>query len=132
MQREYSRRKEVYDRKIEGEPYHVGDQVWLYSPAVPRGHSRKFHKPWMGPFKIVKVMNEMVYRIQYVNQPRKLIVVHFNRLKPYKTNHQFGMEDASSQSKVDPPDDEVTEVWYQIQQPEQHTERQGRNNEPLY
>ena len=78
MQQEYSRRKDSYDQKIEGKPYDVGDLVWLHSPAVPRGRSRKFHKPWVGPFKIVKVVSKLVYRIQYSNKPRKRFVVHFN------------------------------------------------------
>ena len=89
MQHEYSRRKEVFDQKIEGNPYQVGDLVWLYSPAVSRGHSRKLHKPWVGPFKIAKVLSELVYRIQHFNLPRKRFVMHFNHLKPYKATNEF-------------------------------------------
>ena len=31
----------------------MGDLVWLHSPVVPRGSSRKLHHPWTGPYKIV-------------------------------------------------------------------------------
>ena len=31
------RQKQIYDRKVEGAPYAVGDKVRLHSPAVPRG-----------------------------------------------------------------------------------------------
>ena len=40
--------KELYDQKRDGDPYKVGDLVWLYSPVVPRGSSRKLHHPWIG------------------------------------------------------------------------------------
>ena len=54
----------------------------LHEPAVPRGRSRKFHRPSKGPFKIVKVLGPTVYRIQDCTHPRRKKVVHFNRLKP--------------------------------------------------
>ena len=33
------RQKTLYDRKVAGAPYCVGDLVWLHSPAVARGSS---------------------------------------------------------------------------------------------
>ena len=32
----------------------VGDLVWLHSPAVPRGRSRKLHCPWKNPIESLK------------------------------------------------------------------------------
>ena len=77
------RQKEVYDRHLEGSPYQVGDSVWLHCPAIPRGRSRKFHRPWQGPFEVIKVISDVVYRIRRCSSPRQRLVVHFNRLKPY-------------------------------------------------
>ena len=37
--------EEYYNRKIHGAPYDKGDLVWLFSPVVPRGQARKFHRP---------------------------------------------------------------------------------------
>eukprot|EP00731_Ephydatia_muelleri_P002224 Em0001g2224a len=34
---EHNRQKALYDVKVHGAPYQVGDWVWLHSPAVPRG-----------------------------------------------------------------------------------------------
>ena len=42
-----------------------------------------FHRPWQGPFKVVKKIGNVVYRIQHVQNPRKRVVVHANRLKRY-------------------------------------------------
>ena len=61
--------KEVYDRKKRSHPYVVGDCVFLRDPVVPRGFSRKFHRPWKDPFKIVKVLGPTVYRIHECECP---------------------------------------------------------------
>ena len=84
--RKYSRKeqlhqKEVYNRHVKGDSYHVNDMVLLHCPAIPRGLSRKFHKPWQGPYRVVKIIGPTVYRIADCTNPRKKKVVHFNRLK---------------------------------------------------
>ena len=81
--------KELYDRKRHGDPYKVGDLVWLHSPVVPRGSSRKLHHPWTGPYKIVKQLSDVTYRIQSCRGRRCRLVVHFNRLKPSPDDMRF-------------------------------------------
>ena len=45
--------KNLYDeRQNERQCYQKGDFVWLHCPAVPRGHSPKFHRPWQGPYEV--------------------------------------------------------------------------------
>ena len=78
------RQKTLYDQKAWGAPYCVGDLVWLHCPAVTRGHSRKFHRPWQGPYEVVKVITDVLYRIQQVKHPRRRVVVHYNHLKAYQ------------------------------------------------
>ena len=82
VKHQQSHQKEYYDRGRRGDPYIVGDIVMLHEPAVRRGNSRKFHRPWKGPFKVVKVISSTVYRIQNCEHSRGRKVVHFNRLKP--------------------------------------------------
>ena len=74
--------KQFYDRGARGSPYQVGDIVSLHDPVVKKGHSRKFHRPWKGPFKVVKLLGSTTYRIQDCKNSRKRKVVHFNHLKP--------------------------------------------------
>ena len=38
---EHKRQKAIYDEKIHGKPFDLGDNVWLHSPAIPRGQSKK-------------------------------------------------------------------------------------------
>ena len=56
--------------------------MWLHSSVVPRGASRKFHHPWMGPYKIIKKLADVTYRIQNCRERQHQLVVHFDRLKP--------------------------------------------------
>ena len=49
----------------------MNDFVFLHNPAVKRGRSKKFHKPWQGPFKVVEVLGPSVYRIADGDNPRK-------------------------------------------------------------
>ena len=88
FQSEAKRQKEIYSKKVHGNQFNQGDLVWLHSPVVPRGQSRKLHCPWTGPFKVVKRLSDAVYRIQDTRPKRKRsrIVVHFDRLKPCTSN----------------------------------------------
>eukprot|EP00731_Ephydatia_muelleri_P002752 Em0001g2752a len=48
-----------------------------------KGMSRKMHKPWKGSFKVKTVLGPVTYRIVNCEHPRKRLVVHNNRLKPF-------------------------------------------------
>lgn len=85
------RQKEFYDIKKSGRPYKKDDLVLLLVKAVPLGQSRKFYKQWSGPWKVVTVISDVDYRIQYIGttsdknrtgRRRKVRkIVHFNQLK---------------------------------------------------
>ena len=75
------RQKDLYDRKVHGKPYNVGELVWLHSPAMPRGQARKLRRPWTGPFRVVRRISEATYRIENVWTRRQRLVVHFDRCK---------------------------------------------------
>ena len=64
MQGAHKRQKLNYDKRATKGLYRVHDQVWLHNPVVPRGSSRKLHYPWQGPFKIVKRIGNVLYKIQ--------------------------------------------------------------------
>ena len=46
----------------------------------------------------MKALNDVVYKIRNVDAPRKKLVVHFNRLKPYKYNSDQNDEARSEDS----------------------------------
>jgi len=53
----------------------------LFNPVIPRGSFKKFHKPWTGPYQVVKKLSENNYHIKNTRRPFKVKVVHFDRLK---------------------------------------------------
>ena len=83
---EHQRQKAIYDKKAHGRPYEKGDLVWLFSPAVPRGHSRKLHHPWKGPFVVVDKIGITTYKIKPSRNSGKCQIIHFDRLKPCAPN----------------------------------------------
>ena len=86
------RQKEIYDQRVHGKPFATGDLVWLHSPAVPRGQSRKLHRPWSGPYRVVSKLSEVTYRIQNTRARRQRLVVHFDCLKVCPPNKRLGEE----------------------------------------
>ena len=66
----------------------------LHSTVIPRGHSRKLHCPWTGPYKVINKLSDIIYRTQRCHG-RKRLVVHFNRLKSCPLN----IRDNSRQSQ---------------------------------
>ena len=86
-----SHQKDVYDArcKRKSRPYKVGDLVWLEEKAVPWWMN--FYCPWSGPWRVVKVISDVSYRIQSEEVARlrarrkTRLIVHFNRLKPYRS-----------------------------------------------
>ena len=81
LQTAHEIRKAYYDKKVHGKSFAEGDLVWLFSPAVPRGQSKKIHHPWSGPYRIIEKMSECDYKIKKLTGRKTVRVVHFNRLK---------------------------------------------------
>ena len=75
------RRNALFNRKVLGPLYREGQKVLLHSPVVPVGES--FFCPWKGPYVIIQDINDVTYRIE---DPltKKQLVVHYDRLKPFK------------------------------------------------
>ena len=70
MSHKLDRQKEFYNKKVHGQPYSAGDLVWLHSPVVPRGQAKKLHRPWTGPYRVVRRICDTSYRIQHIQACR--------------------------------------------------------------
>ena len=99
------RHKTLYDRKVHGPTFEVGDKVWLYSTVVPSDSHRKLHHPWTGPYEVMSKLSDVNYKIALIGGNDKTFIVHFDRLKrctpgsrpsvhcnqhPCAPNHQVG------------------------------------------
>jgi len=71
--------KRFYDRKAKTRHFDVNDLVYLYTPALKAGQTKKFQKFWSGPYTLIRKISELNY--ETVGQDDKKIVVHLNRLK---------------------------------------------------
>ena len=79
---QHQRQKELYNNSSNGDPFKVGDMVWLHCLAVPCGKFPKLHCFWWGSYRMHKVVSDVLYNISLRDRPRKHQVVHFDRLKP--------------------------------------------------
>lgn len=83
------RMKEQYDVRAQDGGYKLEDLVWLYNPKRRRGCSPKLERNWDGPYKVLKKISDVIYRIMKMpNGKRK--IVHYNRLAPYLGQNHYG------------------------------------------
>ena len=66
--------KHSYDRNQKPITYLPGTFVWLYSPKVPNGVSKKMFCKVTGPYYITLTMNHDTYRIRDVTKTRNTAV----------------------------------------------------------
>jgi hypothetical protein len=92
--------KRLYDRKAKPREFKVQDLVYLYNPAIKPGLSKKFAKPWSGPWQITKKISELNYEI--IDQKGKRQVGHVNRLKK-SFNWELWKRNWSKDSKKNAP-----------------------------
>ena len=123
------RQKAVCDKRKVGGAYGVGEWVWLHCPAFPRGKSPKLHSYWKGPYKIIKVLGNVLYLIQHRDSSRKKAVVHFDRLKPCaRRADQEELEQQPVPVQTDPQGthrlDDEEENWIQVSTQEDNAEQE--------
>ncbi|GFW23496.1 integrase core domain protein [Trichonephila clavipes] len=74
--------KTRYNARATGHNFQKGDKVWLWNPKRRKGLSPKLQTNWEGPYTVLKILNDVVVRIQ--KSPHlKPKVIHYNRLAPY-------------------------------------------------
>jgi len=57
------RNRKHYDRRAKPCSFANGDYIYLHNPARKLGLSQKFHKYWVGPYKITAEISELNYEI---------------------------------------------------------------------
>ncbi len=83
----HRQQKAYYDLKVHGDPYEVGDLVWLWQETPPPGQSRKFYRPWRGPFEVIEVLSPANCILRDPDDPNAAeFTAHFNKLKVYNAD----------------------------------------------
>ncbi|UYV68169.1 hypothetical protein LAZ67_5003238 [Cordylochernes scorpioides] len=69
--------------KTSHKTFKEGEMVWLHNPQRKKGLSPELQYQWEGPYKIIKCLNDVIFRIQKtpMSKPK---VVHCNRLAPFR------------------------------------------------
>ncbi|KAF6202427.1 hypothetical protein GE061_004826 [Apolygus lucorum] len=68
-----------YNKKTSRRSFQVGEWVYLHDPMMKAGKTRKFARPWKGPYKIVGVPSKLNLVILIRGKQKR---VHVNRVKP--------------------------------------------------
>ena len=76
------RRNALYNRKVHGPVYKEGDCLLFHYPVTQPGCSSKLSSHWRGPYRIIKCLNEVNYKIEEIGIGKHLIV-HYDQLKRY-------------------------------------------------
>ena len=66
-QREQSRQKEYYDSlHLDPSVLKVGVEVMLHVPKSQRSLSKEFRDKWIGPYRIIEVVSQNLYRLCHI------------------------------------------------------------------
>ena len=82
LRRSQGRQKQQHDLHANAAPLRPVDRVLLHNPQLRRGRSRTFHKPWRGPYRVVREPRYpgVTYAIRDESNGR-VVIAHRNRLK---------------------------------------------------
>ncbi|XP_067639050.1 uncharacterized protein [Eurosta solidaginis] len=79
-----SKMKHRYDKENNSQGFREGNLVLLYNPHRRKGVPSKFRCSWEGPYKVVKKISDIIYRIQAIGKSRNRRVVHLAMLAAFR------------------------------------------------
>ena len=71
----------ISDEVLYENPYHAGDRVWLYTPVVKEGKSKKLVCFWKGPYEVKEIISPVNCIVDIGSNNRYR--VHISRLKTF-------------------------------------------------
>jgi len=78
--------KRNYVKRLAGKPFTIDDSIWLHNVRRKKGMNAKLDVPLEGPYLVISVLPDVVYRIQKSVKAESK-VIHADRLKPYLGSH---------------------------------------------
>ena len=83
----FERAKRRYDQRVREVRFKLNSYVWYYCPRLHAGRGRKFRKLTDGPYRIIRVLNDVNYVIQK-NPGSRPQICHVDRLLRYEGETQ--------------------------------------------
>ena len=78
-------RHQQYQKKVQNfRKYKIGDLVWITATSRRVKKSRSLSPRWTGSYTIIQPLSDVVYLLQRC-RGKKVISVHHDRMKPYKS-----------------------------------------------
>ncbi|XP_071833748.1 uncharacterized protein [Apostichopus japonicus] len=75
--------------------FHVGDTVYLYTPTIKPGQTKKLAKPWKGPYYIVELPSKIHVRLRRPDNKAVPGLIHVNRIKQAVVRPNQGPDDTT-------------------------------------
>ena len=83
-----SKMTEYYDKRSKPYTYEVGDRVWIRSPQVNPGTTKKFRDKYIGPYILTTRTSENTFKVKREGgDVESDVALHSNRFKPCVTRY---------------------------------------------
>ena len=102
-QRAQQKMKAYYDKTARMPSFEIGQRVWVYTPRVKRGLSKKLAHLWFGPYRIIDKMSPVHFRLRTEENRKVTTMVHANRMKLFIDPND---------RPIEPPDEDDTNDPY--------------------
>ena len=99
--------KKFFDRQVQDQPrYNIGDYVLLRSEHIAiTSPSKKLGPKFLGPFRIISKLSDLVYQLKLPTTLRIHNVFHVAVLEPYRSDTISGRRQVSPPPVVTPAGD---------------------------
>ena len=81
-----SRSKSYNKTKRQSISYQIGDYVMIDVHRQQIGNVKKFRPSWIGPFEIVKIIDDKQFHVSEVGNEKNVQKVNIRFIKPYKSS----------------------------------------------
>lgn len=75
--------------KIERFQFPIGSLCYLLKPNIKSNLSKKLRPKYLGPFRIIDRLSPVNYVLRSLDNPRKTLRSHVNRMSPFEPRHSY-------------------------------------------
>ena len=128
------KQRKYYNVHLTYYQYKKGDIVYYHYPIKDKKSSKDNYYPWKGPYFIVQVLSDCLYRIQAgPNKPSQ--VIHHNKLKKGRcreTPDTSWIDNVTFHNVPKPQTSETTDVTSNVDRPRRFVKSPNRYGDWLY
>lgn len=107
MKKQAETRMARYNMRVKAQEFKVNDLVYYHYLRHKRGQNRKWHSPYIGPFRVIERLGPILYRIQKTNRSQRKIVY----VDALKHCHNGGNEQKALEEAVELENGDLTGLY---------------------